>query len=45
MDCKWYAEYVGICCNGSCPECADICTCECNQSECEYYENDRKEDA
>ena len=43
MACKWYAGFVGICCYGDCPECADICTYEDNQNECEYYESEGDE--
>jgi hypothetical protein len=38
--CKWYAEYEGICCQGDCPECADICPYEDKQSKCEFYERE-----
>ena len=38
--CKWYAEYEGICCQGDCPECADICPYENKQAECEFYESE-----
>ena len=40
MPCKWYAEFVGICCQGDCPECADICPYEEEQTECEFYESE-----
>lgn len=42
MPCKWYAEFEGICCQGDCPECADICPYE-EQTECEYYESEGAE--
>ena len=45
MACKWYAESEGICCQGDCPECADICTYEDKQTECEYYESEGTEKA
>ena len=40
MTCKWYAEFEGICCQGDCPECADICPYEEEQTECEFYESE-----
>ena len=43
MDCKWYAEYEGVCCNGDCPERADICPHEDKQDKCEYYEKEGEE--
>ena len=37
-DCKYYAEFEGVCCNGDCkPYVADACTYEENQKECKYY--------
>lgn len=43
MACKWYAEWEGICCNGECPECADICLYEEEQEKCDFYESDGAE--
>ena len=38
--CKWYAEFEGVCCNGDCPERADICPYEEEQQGCYYFESE-----
>lgn len=38
MKCKWYAEFEGVCTNGSCPYCGDICPTSEYPEVCKYAE-------
>ena len=44
MACKWYEEYVDICCNGDSHYRADYCPyCIKDQEECEHFEREGDE--
>ncbi len=44
MNCKWYAEFEGVCCNYNCtPYVADSCPYD-NQMECKYFESEVEEE-
>lgn len=44
MICKWYERFWCICCNGDCPERADLCPYyEDEQEKCEFYESEGAE--
>lgn len=38
MKCKWYAEYEGVCTNGECPYCGDVCPTSEHPEVCRYAE-------
>lgn len=38
--CKWYAQWEGVCTNGECPFCADICPVTGNQTVCRFMEEE-----
>lgn len=38
MECKWYAEFEGVCTNGECPYCGDTCRTDEHPEVCKYAE-------
>ena len=39
MKCKWYAEFEGVCTNGSCPYRGDVCPTSKHPEVCKHSEN------
>ena len=37
-ECKWCHDFNGVCCNGDCPACADLCPCWHYPEICRYVE-------
>lgn len=42
MKCKWYAEFEGVCTNGECPYCSDVCPTSEHPEVCKYAEEKPK---
>lgn len=42
MNCKYMEEHTGICCNGYCPACADICPVPDRVEVCLYQEDEEE---
>lgn len=38
MKCKWYAAFAGVCTNGECPYCGDVCPTSEHPEVCKYAE-------
>lgn len=38
MKCKWYADFEGVCTNGECPYCSDMCPTSEHQEVCKFAE-------
>ena len=43
MKCKWYADFEGVCTNGECPYCGDVCPTSEHPEECKYAEYTEKQ--
>lgn len=39
MKCKWYAAFEGVCTNGECPYCSDVCPTSEHPEVCKYAGN------
>lgn len=42
MKCKWYAEFEGVCTNGSCPYRGDVCPTSEHPEVCKYHNQPEK---
>lgn len=38
MKCRWYADFEGVCTNGECPYCGDVCPTSAHPEVCKYAE-------
>ena len=43
MKCKWYTEFEGVCTNGECPHCGDVCPTSEHPEVCKYAEYAEKQ--